>query len=245
MAQRRMFSLQIVDTDAFLEMPQSSQLLYFHLAMRADDEGFVSNPRKIMKILGSGDDDFKVLIAKKFILPFESGICVIKHWLIHNLIRMDRFGETSYKKERSLLTIKDNKSYSLKLDNNIELATKCIPSGNQVTPQVKISKVKLSKDNIIKDNLETKVADPINSLLKEFEPVNPIINYGNKTHRRALEELVKKYGEEKVRASIKYTVSISGQKYAPTITNPYQLKEKLGELIIYQKKESNNNPIII
>ena len=86
MAQRRMFSLKVIDTDEFLDMPQSSQLLYFHLAMRADDDGFVSNPKKIMKITGSGDDDAKVLTAKNFIIPFESGVCVIRHWRIHNYI---------------------------------------------------------------------------------------------------------------------------------------------------------------
>ena len=95
-----MFSQQIVDSDAFLDMPQSSQLLYFHLAMRADDEGFVGNPKKIMRMIGSGDDDYKVLITKRFILTFESSVMVIKHWLIHNTIRMDRFNETAYKDEK-------------------------------------------------------------------------------------------------------------------------------------------------
>ena len=134
-----MFSLQIVDTDAFLEMPVSTQLLYFHLVMRADDEGFVDSPKKIMKLIGVQDDDLKVLIAKRFILTFNSGIIVIKHWLIHNTIRMDRFKETTYIKEKKLLKIKENKAYT-------ELGK---PNGNQLVPQVKLSKVKLSKDNIL------------------------------------------------------------------------------------------------
>ena len=100
MAQKRMFSLQIVDTDAFLDMPLSSQLLYFHLTMRADDEGFIGNPKKIMRLIGVQDDDMKILLAKRFILSFESGVVVIKHWLIHNTIRMDRFNKTSYGKEK-------------------------------------------------------------------------------------------------------------------------------------------------
>jgi len=87
MAKKRMFSIEIVDSDAFLEMPTSSQLLYFHLNMRADDDGFINNPKKIMKFIGSADDDIKLLIAKKFIIPFESGVVVIKHWRIHNYIR--------------------------------------------------------------------------------------------------------------------------------------------------------------
>ena len=115
MAQRRMFSLQIVDTDAFLDMPQSSQLLYFHLSMRADDEGFVSNPKKVMKIIGSQDDDIKVLFAKRFVLPFESGVCVIKHWKIHNYIQNDRFTPTQWVKEKEMLKIDEKtKKYQLK-----------------------------------------------------------------------------------------------------------------------------------
>lgn len=138
MANKRMFSKQIVQTDAFMEMPISSQLLYFHLAMEADDEGFVSSPRRIMKMVGSSPDDYKVLVSKRFIIPFESGVCVIKHWLIHNTIRMDRFNPTTYKTEKELLITKENKAYT-------ELATTGKPSGNQRLPQVKLSKVKLIK----------------------------------------------------------------------------------------------------
>jgi len=145
MANKRMLSLQIVDTDAFLEMPQSSQLLYFHLVMRADDEGFIGNHKKIMRFVGSQDDDLKVLIAKKFILTFDSGIIVIKHWLVHNTIRMDRFNTTAYKEEKKTLTLKENKSYT---KNGNQMATNVIPNDNQVVTQVKLSKVKLSKDSI-------------------------------------------------------------------------------------------------
>ena len=112
MAQKRMFSLQIVDSDAFLELPMTSQLLYFHLAMRADDEGFVGNPKRIIKMIGSSEDDFKLLIVKRFLLTFESGVVVIKHWLIHNTIRMDRFNPTKYEDEKSLLGLKKNMAYT-------------------------------------------------------------------------------------------------------------------------------------
>ena len=80
MAERRMFAKTIIDSDAFLEMPATAQMLYFHLAMRADDDGFINNPKRIMRMIGSGDDDLKLLILKKFIIPFESGVVVIKHW---------------------------------------------------------------------------------------------------------------------------------------------------------------------
>src|SRR5882762_2493865 len=138
MSQRRMFSLQIVDTDAFLDMPQSAQLLYFHLAMRADDEGFVCNLKKIMKVVGNNDDDYKILIAKRFLISFESGIVVIKHWLIHNLIRMDRFHSTKYQDEKNRLTIKENDGY-----------TERQPNDNQLATEVKLSESKLSKVKII------------------------------------------------------------------------------------------------
>lgn len=112
MAQRRMFSLKIVDADAFLEMPQSSQLLYFHLSMRADDDGFVANPKRIMRMIGSQEDDFKILLAKRFVLPFESGVCVIKHWRMHNYIQNDRYSPTVYVEEKKRLKIKENGSYT-------------------------------------------------------------------------------------------------------------------------------------
>lgn len=115
MAQRRMFSLKIVDTDAFLDMPQSSQLLYFHLSMRGDDDGFVSNPKKIMRMIGSLDDDYKLLILKRFIIQFDSGICVIKHWRIHNYLQNDRYNETQYIREKSQLKIDPKtKKYTIK-----------------------------------------------------------------------------------------------------------------------------------
>ena len=143
MAQRRMFSLKIVDTDAFLEMPQSSQLLYFHLAMRADDDGFVSGPRKIMKMVGSSEDDMKVLIGKRFIIPFENGICVIKHWKIHNYIQSDRYVPTTYTKEMKLIKTKENGSYT-------EMDKECIQNVSTLDTQVR-----LGKDRLITIGVET------------------------------------------------------------------------------------------
>ena len=103
MAQRRMFSLKIIDTDAFMEMPRDVQCLYFHLALRADDDGFVGSPRGIMRRLGAADDELKVLIAKGFVLPFESGVLVIKHWRVHNYIQKDRYEPTQYLEEKEKL----------------------------------------------------------------------------------------------------------------------------------------------
>lgn len=104
MAKRRMFSLSVIDTDIFLDMPSSAQALYFHLGMRADDDGFVSSPRKITVIANCSADDMKLLISKGFIIPFESGVCVIRDWQQNNYIQSDRYTETRYLSEKSSLT---------------------------------------------------------------------------------------------------------------------------------------------
>lgn len=113
MAQKRMFTMKIVDSDAFLDMPLSAQCLYFHLNMRADDDGFIGNPKRIMRTIGCHEDDFKILIAKRFILTFEDGVIVIKHWRMHNCISQNRYHETQYIDEKGKLLLKGNKAYSL------------------------------------------------------------------------------------------------------------------------------------
>ena len=142
MAERRMFAKTIIDSDAFLDMPATAQLLYFHLSMRADDDGFINKPKTIMRICGCKDDDMKLLIAKKFIIPFETGIVVIKHWKIHNYIRNDRYKETKYKEEKASLTFDENNAYTFG-----------IPSGYQMDTQVRLGKdrIELGKDRI--DNM--------------------------------------------------------------------------------------------
>lgn len=160
MANRRMFSQTIIDSDAFLDMPSSTQVLYFHLSMRADDEGFVNSPKKIQRMIGCNDDDMKLLILKRFILLFESGVIVIKHWKIHNCIRKDRLVETSYKEEKALLYEKENLAYTLDKTKAKDTATICQPSDNQVTTNSQpdgcigkdsIGEDRLGKDSIVKD----------------------------------------------------------------------------------------------
>lgn len=124
MAQKRMFSKTIIDSDVFLDMPHSTQLLYFHLSMRADDDGFINNWKNIMRMIGCKDDDLKILITKKFIIPFESGVIVIKHWRIHNYIQNDRYTETKYKEEKSMLSLDENKSYTIKEGQCIQNVSK-------------------------------------------------------------------------------------------------------------------------
>lgn len=113
MADRRMFSKSIIDSDLFLDMPQSAQCLYFHLGMRADDDGFVNSPKKIQRIIGASNDDFKLLIAKQFVIPFESGVVVIKHWRIHNYIQKDRYKPTIHQEEKQTLFLDKSGSYQV------------------------------------------------------------------------------------------------------------------------------------
>jgi len=112
--EKRMFNSAITKQDEFLDMPLSAQALYFHMNLEADDEGFVNNIKSLMRQVRGSDDDLKILLAKRYVLSFESGIIVIKHWLIHNTIRQDRVIETKYVEERELLDIKENGSYTEK-----------------------------------------------------------------------------------------------------------------------------------
>ena len=138
MARRRMFSKAIIDSDAFLDMPVTTQLLYFHLSMRADDDGFINKPKSIMRSCGGNDDDMKVLIAKKFIIPFDSGVVVIKHWKIHNLISKDRYTETNYKEEKASLMLDEKNAYTL-----------CIQNVNKMDTQVRLGKVSQGEDRLV------------------------------------------------------------------------------------------------
>ena len=113
MANKRMFTMKICDSDAFLDMPLSTQCLYFHLNMRADDDGFIGNSKRILRLIGASEDDLKLLIAKRFVLTFEDGVIVIKHWRMHNTLSQNRYHETQYLEEKGMLRIKENGSYSL------------------------------------------------------------------------------------------------------------------------------------
>jgi hypothetical protein len=133
MANKRMFTMKIVDSDAFLDMSLSAQCLYFHLNMRADDDGFVDNPKRIMKVIGANDDDLRILIAKRFLLSFDNGVIVIKHWRMHNTLSKSRYHETQYLDEKSSLRLKENGAYSL--TNGIPIDDKNVVdmfSGEQV-----------------------------------------------------------------------------------------------------------------
>lgn len=134
---RRMFSDEITSTDAFLDMPTSSQLLYFHLGMSADDDGFIASPKMVMRVIGASTDDLKLLVAKKFLLQFESGVCVVKHWRINNQLRKDRYTETKYLPEKTQLFIRENGSYSFNPQGALPVpkghfTTESLQFGNQL-----------------------------------------------------------------------------------------------------------------
>lgn len=165
MAEKRMFSKTIIDSDAFLDMPMSTQCLYFHLCMRADDEGFINNPKKIQRMIGASEDDLKVLSAKKFIIPFETGIVVIKHWKIHNYIQKDRFKPTNYADEKSQLVMNENGSYSLDVNG---MYTGCIQNVSKTEAQISIDKNRLEQNSL--DEIRTD---------RYIDAVNHIIEYLN------------------------------------------------------------------
>lgn len=164
MAERRMFAKSIIDSDMFLDMPLSTQALYFHLSMRADDEGFINNPKRIMRTVGCNEDDMRLLITKQYIIPFDSGIVVIKHWRIHNYIQSDRKKNTNFVDEMEQLQVEKNKTYSLKdtahtspcIQSSEPLDTECIQNGYKMDTQDSIGKYRLDKDSIYNTSYSAK-----------------------------------------------------------------------------------------
>lgn len=153
MAERRMFAKTIIDSDAFLDMPLSAQALYFHLSMRADDDGFINNPKKLQRLIGCADDDMRLLVAKAFIIPFESGVVVIKHWRINNYIRNDRYKPTNYTEEMAQLQVKENGAYTEKLPLGI-------PNGYQMDTQYRLGKDRLDKNSIEEKDINVEKESP-------------------------------------------------------------------------------------
>lgn len=204
MAERRMFTKKIVDSDAFLDMPLSTQCLYFHLNMRADDDGFVNNPKKIQRMIGASEDDLKLLIAKRLLLVFENGVIVIKHWRMHNTLRKDRYNPTQYQEQLQELIIKDNGSYTEKpleipvqQDGN-QMATTWQPNGNHLATQVRLGKDSIGKNSIGKDRLVDEeepqppliyqqVVDKFNEICISFPKVVKITKSINESIRSCLE----------------------------------------------------------
>ena len=154
MAQKRMFDKTITNSDEFLELPDSSQVLYFHLSMNADDDGFVNNWKSILKMTGTKEDDLKILIAKSFIIPFDSGVIVIKHWRINNFLRKDRHIDTKYKEELSMLKVNENEEYTILV--------------NQWSTQYSIEENSIDKNNIYMTTPKIDFNDEFEQLWSEY-----------------------------------------------------------------------------
>jgi len=207
-AQRRMFSKEVTTSDLFVDMPSSSQLLYFHLGMEADDEGFIGNAKMLSRVYGSNNDDLKLLEAKGFIIAFPSGVTVVKDWNLNNKIRKDRQKPTIYTEEKTLLSLDSKGSYLL----GNQVSTIPQPNDNQMSAQDRIGEVRLGKDSIGKDSIdasqpnafqEKSSGEDINSLLSEY--LDSFIEFSSKNiAKRAMAqvEFMKLSSEEKKQAVI-------------------------------------------
>lgn len=191
MAERRMFAKTIIDSDAFLDMPLSAQALYFHLSMRADDDGFINNPKKIQRVIGSSEDELKLLLAKKFILAFESGVIVIKHWKMHNYIRKDRYNPTVYQDEKKQLTEKENSGYTKTIEagqpDGNQMATDSQPDVNRLDTQVRLGKDRLDEDNTNEKGSKNELEERFNDLWKEY-PNKKGKDNAFKAYKKAVED---------------------------------------------------------
>lgn len=185
MANKRMFSKQITTSDAFVDMPMSSQLLYFHLNMEADDDGFVANPKRITKMVGANDDDLKILLAKRFLLAFENGVVVIKHWLLHNAVRKDMYKETQYLEQKKLLQIKDNGVYT---EVRNELVTNPLHRLDQDRlDKIRLEENKEEKNIVASDKVTYGEFKNVKLLKEEYEKL--IGNFGDKNTGVLIAEL--------------------------------------------------------
>jgi hypothetical protein len=180
MAEKRMFAKTIIDSDAFLELSSTARLLYYDLGMRADDDGVVNSPKKIMRMTGASEKDMTQLFESKFVIPFETGIIVIKHWKINNYLRKDRYTPSPYQKEIQMLTTDDNGVYRL---------TCGIPEVDhmvyQVETQNSIDKNSIDKNSIELDENEQnkkkkRFTKPTLDQVKEYlKEINSAVDAGN------------------------------------------------------------------
>lgn len=231
MAEKRMFSKQIIDSDAFLDMPLSTQALYFHLNMRADDDGFIDSPKKIMKMIGCSGDDLKILLGKRYILSFESGVIVIKHWRIHNTLQKDRYKETTYLEEKSLLELKKNKSYTENSDL-ISVQDKmfpiCIQNVSKVETQIRLDKNSIDKDISCSSEDERLIASKEN-----FEKIYGL--YPKKTGKaKALEYYMQWHKGRKLSGFDKAIKLTNKQMYLATMKYVAEKKDSETDLQYYK-----------
>ena len=251
MAQRRMFSKKITETDLFLDMPMSAQCLYFHLNMSADDDGFIGNAKTIRRMIGASEDDLKLLLSKEFLIPFQSGVVVVKDWRIHNYIRSDRYSETVYQDEKKSLQVLDNGRYEFSLENVIP---NDIPDDNQTGYQMD-TQVRLGKDRVVKDkkdnspkskkriydveSIHYQLAEYLFEKMKENNPEvkEPKLNDWANDIRLMME--IDNRKEEQVRNMI--TWSQSNDFWKGNILSAKKLRDKYDQMKVQANQPYKNN----
>lgn len=243
MAERRMMTKKIIHSDAFLDMPISTQNLYFHLLLEGDDEGFINSPKKVQRVIGASDDDVKILLAKKFIISFDSGIIVLKHWKMHNYIQKDRFKPTTHTSERALLSVKDNNVY--------RMDTECIQNGR--VGKVSIGEVSIGEDSI-EEEIKTEVltqsqidAEVVaNYLLKHIKEFKSNFKQPNlKRWEADIEKAIRIDSRtvDQLISCINWIYSEQGSFWIPNIMSGKKLREKFDtmEAQMMQKQKQNNS----
>ena len=211
MAQRRMFSRKITDTDKFIEMPATTQNLYFHLNMNADDEGFVDRVSIIQRMIGASGDDLKLLIAKGFVIPFESGVVVIRHWRIHNYIQADRFQPTIHQNEKSQIEYDETKTA------NIKRLGECIQNVYKADTQVRLGKDRLELDKDRLDHHLDQNDDDKNLVFKKLKEAFGEMHV-NGTMVEEVERLLQQYGQELVILALDKTILNAGKSLRYTMS---------------------------
>lgn len=232
MAERRMFAKTIVTSDAFLDMPATSRSLYMLLCVMADDDGFVNAPRSIMRQSGATEDDMKLLIAKRFVLTFESGIVVIKHWRIHNLIQKDRYKETKYLEEKATLALDENNAYT---EADSIVYPECIQPVSKPEPQVRLGKVSTGKESIGEGIVE---APPPKSPRHKYGMYENVL-LTNEDYQKLKEEFPHDYTERIERLS-EYIAS-TGKKYKSHLATIRAWARKDAEVKPRNGKQRNGN----
>jgi len=243
-----MTSLEVTSTDAFLDMPQSSQLLYFHLNSLADDDGFVANPRSIMRNCGAQADDLKLLIAKKFVIAFDEGVCVLKHWRINNFIRKDIYKETKYTELKRTLFIRPNGAYTLTDDGraipipdghfNLEDVNDMVTTRQLSIGKDSIGKVRKGKDSLGKnDKLIYGEFENVFLSLEEYDKL--IEKLGESNTKLLIEELSGYMASKKTKYSSHYATLLNWSRRKNEIKN--QNKPKALQVNDKYKKYENNN----
>ena len=213
MAERRMFTKKITESDAFLDMPLSAQALYFHINMAADDEGFVNNPRKIQRMINASDDDYNLLIMKSFLIAYDSGVIVVKHWKMHNYIQKDRFHPTVYQEEKKMLKVKENGSYTLDVNG---MDTTCIQNGYKMDTEVRLGKDSIGK--VKKNNGQPKLTEYPKEYLDLYDPYPKHV--GKKDGLKRYKALRKIYTYEQIELGVvtyyEYKFNENGGKVGDT-----------------------------